>query len=955
MGRRRHQRRIELSPRHSPLRGGAVSRQVQPIHGGAHADDEAGVGANDVMGVDANDTVGAGADEVDAAAASADMVVDSDSVNANEESFNANYLGPLARRRGEQAAVPRRVHELVVLARTTFPQEKVDLLADRRKHGEVGENAMTPMQRYRLGNLYKSYKWRTRLLRRNRFLPRIVRAGDDADDADDDAAGHEVAGEDVNGDATNDAVDLGAASAGAGSANGDGGAAAVLASSKASTVDEANKAFDSNSSSSSSSSSARSSSSSSSTHSDDDEDNDDGGKSIRGAVVLESTQAKLAGRAADGSSDAEMERVLFVQASSRSADALDAKGQRLGRRTWYEVVPQERVVTVLQSLWHVGGIQSLSAAKLYARVRELYVGISLMAVAAFVRRQEAAQLARSNVTSDKILAPRLPQAVNDVWYSDHTFLSADIPVAAPPGGKRYIGFLSILDSLSRFVWTVPVRDKSAATIAAAHEGVILAVGAPRALVQDNAQENSGYTMGKLAQRYNFALRFTKPHVSQENAAERVHQTLKNLLRTAALELQPAAAKGKQLLLPPLLARVTQQYNCTMNATIKMTPFHVFFGRAPPPSGPPQLVDQDVAADDADDDADDDANGAAGEDAQGAANGVAGKDGVDTGGSGNDGENDEVDDDEARARRLAHRPVARRELRDIQDTGLARPAPGRRQPRVAPAGAPQYLAGDFELDDRHAQVAAARADEVARAHAARESGAMQIARARERLGGLVVSAASIIAIAPVAASDFRSAAGVRSNGERYSRVRVRFGASSAASSASTAEAQTVNRITGVVWDRRFERILYLVHYGARRVVREDFSPASDFGLTDEQLQMQIVRKRWTVAFIGGLAGPGYMGSADRRIGDVVEVADVVDEVERGDVYNDGQDPRGSDVDNDDGFGVELVEPSATAAPAASRQGRSVSEATTRRSDDSIRATPAQARVPAAATKRQRLLP
>ena len=28
----------------------------------------------------------------------------------------------------------------------------------------------------------------------------------------------------------------------------------------------------------------------------------------------------------------------------------------------------------------------------------------------------------------------------------------------------------------------------------------------------------------------------------------------------------------------------------MNATLKMTPFHVFFGRPPPPSGPPQLTE-----------------------------------------------------------------------------------------------------------------------------------------------------------------------------------------------------------------------------------------------------------------------------------------------------------------------------------------------------------------------------
>ena len=479
--------------------------------------------------------------------------------------FESRYLGPLARDAAPKT-VPVKLHELVVLARTTFPRDKVELLAEFARSGVWPPNDLTPMQRYRLKQLSSSYKWRVRQLPLNRFQPRIMRR-DDGEATGDDGAN-------------------------ASDGNGDSDSASDSAS--------ASDSSDSDSSSSDSSSSD-SDSSDTSTGSGGSRGDGDG----VGGLDSRSVAAKPVGRAADGSRDTETEDVLFVRAASRSADALDAQGQRMGVRTWFEVVPRERVDDVLQSLWHVGGIQSLSAAKLYARVRELYAGISLNAVASFIRRQEAAQLAKSNLVADKILAPRLPTAVNDTWYSDLTFLSADIPVSAPSGGAPYIGFLSVLDSLSRFAWTVPVRDKSAATIAAAHEGVILAFGAPRVLVQDNAQENSGYTMGALAQRFNFQLRFTKPHVSQENAAERVHGTLKNLLRTAALELQPSDGKGKQLSLPPLLARITLQYNCTVNATTKLAPFTVFFGRPPPPSGPPQLIDKAAGGDDDDDEGGDD--------------------------------------------------------------------------------------------------------------------------------------------------------------------------------------------------------------------------------------------------------------------------------------------------------------------------------------------------------------
>ena len=82
-------------------------------------------------------------------------------------------------------------------------------------------------------------------------------------------------------------------------------------------------------------------------------------------------------------------------------------------------------------------------------------------------------------------------------------------------------------------------------------------------------------MGAQRGRYNFDFRFTREYVSQENAAERVHGTLKNLLRTAAARWSCSPRGGAvRLPLPKLLARLTLQYSCTMNATLKMTPFHV---------------------------------------------------------------------------------------------------------------------------------------------------------------------------------------------------------------------------------------------------------------------------------------------------------------------------------------------------------------------------------------------
>ena len=99
------------------------------------------------------------------------------------------------------------------------------------------------------------------------------------------------------------------------------------------------------------------------------------------------------------------------------------------------------------------------------------------------------------MTSDKIIAAlRLPTAVNDTWYADLMFLGKEIPVR---GG--YIGFLSVLDSpLALCVDGARARDKTAATIAGGVESIILAVGAPRLLVMDNAQEQRGPDDGRAA-------------------------------------------------------------------------------------------------------------------------------------------------------------------------------------------------------------------------------------------------------------------------------------------------------------------------------------------------------------------------------------------------------------------------------------------------------------------------
>jgi len=311
---------------------------------------------------------------------------------------------------------------------------------------------------------------------------------------------------------------------------------------------------------------------------DDEEDSDDASEGSEEG----SDDDLLVGRAADGSSDSRSERVLMVRSLTRRSDLVRADGSRLQLQQWFEIVPTDRIDDLLSSMWHMGGVQSLSTPKLYAAVVAKYVGVSHAAISSFISRQEAAALSKANLVADQIVSPSLPEALNESWSGDLTFLDASIPSGS------YTCFLMVIDALSRMAFTVPLRDKSAATLGAAYEELFRANGAPRTLVQDSAVENMSSTLRLVAARYGVRrLRFTAPHESQQNGlVEREHLTLEALLRRAGLDVMKNGAAAS---FPELLRVVTRQYNETEHSVLRMAPWTVWTGRPPPEIRAPLLL------------------------------------------------------------------------------------------------------------------------------------------------------------------------------------------------------------------------------------------------------------------------------------------------------------------------------------------------------------------------------
>ena len=386
--------------------------------------------------------------------------------------------------------------------------------------------------RYKLAQAFAANRWRVQRLRRNRFAARELSEG---------AVEAAAAADGDIGAAVSEAADALADSDDAAGAGGD--------------ADEENAGEE---------------------NAGDEDEDEDAGDAI--------------GAAADGSSDAVLEDVLFVRALSRAPQHLTATGQRRPYAAWYEIVPKPRVAAVLRSAFHAGdGALMTTAATLYAQVAQRYIGIAHADVRAFLAAAETAALSRSNAIGDAIIAPSLPTRLGERWSADVTFSDGTVPTGP------FVGFITVVDALSRFAWTRPVRNKEAATIAAFMEDLFLAEGAPEALHLDSAMEHKSQTMRLLAQRYSVRLRFTLPYKSQQNGGvERVHQTLKALLRRAILDMQGGCQAAD---FDAVLASITRQYNAAPHRVTGMPPFLLQRGRPPPTIGPPVLL---RPADDEDD-------------------------------------------------------------------------------------------------------------------------------------------------------------------------------------------------------------------------------------------------------------------------------------------------------------------------------------------------------------------
>ncbi|KAF0684480.1 Aste57867_23542 [Aphanomyces stellatus] len=190
-------------------------------------------------------------------------------------------------------------------------------------------------------------------------------------------------------------------------------------------------------------------------------------------------------------------------------------------------------------------------------------------VAEFVKTCHACQAAK--VPRHTIHAPsgRTPTgyAPMDVLAVDH----ADLPGNETALGNKYV--LVVTDLFSRFLWCIPVRDRSATTTAfVLHDFIFAPFGTPRMMVSDRGGAFISKVSECLYNMFNVRHTPTTSYRPQANGVvERVNRVVKERLRALMASGDDWDEK---------LPAVTTSYNRSIHAATGYSPFYAFFLREP---------------------------------------------------------------------------------------------------------------------------------------------------------------------------------------------------------------------------------------------------------------------------------------------------------------------------------------------------------------------------------------
>ena len=143
-------------------------------------------------------------------------------------------------------------------------------------------------------------------------------------------------------------------------------------------------------------------------------------------------------------------------------------------------------------------------------------------------------------------------------------VAADL-VSLPKTSTGYLGCLVVVDHYTKWVSTVPIRNKTRGTIVRAfmHQILPFLPAVPVSLLTDNGPEFASVEFSEFMEPCNIKHRFTTPYCPTSNGAvEMVNRTIKGFLRSIVVEKQNWDDN---------LPRAVVTYNNAMHSELSMSP------------------------------------------------------------------------------------------------------------------------------------------------------------------------------------------------------------------------------------------------------------------------------------------------------------------------------------------------------------------------------------------------
>lgn len=151
---------------------------------------------------------------------------------------------------------------------------------------------------------------------------------------------------------------------------------------------------------------------------------------------------------------------------------------------------------------------------------------------------------------------------NDLFQAD---LVEMIPYARVPGNRGYKYILMVIDTWSKYLWAIPLKNKTGKEVAEAMAKV-LAERVPKNLQTDHGKEFYNPEFRRLMSDYNINHYSTYSNLKAA-IVERVNRTLKNAM------WREFSAQGTYKWVE-LLPRLVREYNSRQHRTIGMAPKNV---------------------------------------------------------------------------------------------------------------------------------------------------------------------------------------------------------------------------------------------------------------------------------------------------------------------------------------------------------------------------------------------